>query len=344
MRIRALLLAATLVLAAGPGGGAAAANPPRVTVLADSVGGVLYWDAPARDLLGRRIDLRIEQATCRKLVEPGCEYGPEPPESALAAIQRLGADLGRIVIVNVGYNDPSDGYAHKLDEVMGALVAAGVQHVIWVTLEETEGVWAESNQQIRAAPTRWPELEVADWAPAAAGHDWFVDDAHMNSAGAAAYASFLRPLVLADCGADCAPTIVFCGLARTATGFEPVSAGDVACGQALQIVERGEMTQWSCTRATEAANVLECRKDEAVIRVLAQSPLHAVRTSGGVRMANWLFRVRGRALQAREDGGSWATIARAPFCVPSAPREVLVALRLRRLAANAACYALPKSP
>lgn len=90
-------------------------------------------------------------------VDPGC--GATAPESAVATIERLGSALGPIVVWNVGYNDPSDGYAEKLDQVMTALLAAGVQHVIWVTLEEREGVWT----QIRAAPARWPQLTVADW-------------------------------------------------------------------------------------------------------------------------------------------------------------------------------------
>ena len=127
--------------------------------------------------------------TCRRLVEPGCPaYGNDAPESALAAVQRLGSGLGPIVVVSVGYNDRSDGYAAALDQVMRALAAAGVQHVIWVTLTEQEGVWAEINAQIRAAPARWPQLVVADWAPFTAGHAWFADSPHLNYLGAAAYA------------------------------------------------------------------------------------------------------------------------------------------------------------
>jgi hypothetical protein len=169
------VLAAVLALT-----GNAAAAPPRATVLADSVGGVLFWDAGAREKLGRRLDLRVEQLTCRKLVEPGCPaYGNDAPESALATVQRLGPELGRIVIVNVGYNDPADGYAQDLDQVMRALLAADVEHVIWVTLSEREGVWAQINDQIRAAPARWPQLTVADWAHVPAAEDWFFDDAHL---------------------------------------------------------------------------------------------------------------------------------------------------------------------
>src|SRR5262249_49564083 len=155
--------------------------PPRVTMIADSVGGVLYWVPAAQVELGKGLDFHLEQRTCRKLVEPGCfAYGESPP-SALHTIHDLGPTLGQMVIVDVGYNDVADGYGDKLDTVMRALLAAGVQHVVWVTLEETEDPWVAINPQIRAAPARWPQLVVADWAPVAAAHpEWFVDVAHLN--------------------------------------------------------------------------------------------------------------------------------------------------------------------
>jgi hypothetical protein len=315
-------------------------------VIADSVGGILFWDAAARAELGRRLDLRVEQQTCRKLTEPGCAAdGVEGPESALAAVQRLGSELGRIVVVDVGYNDVADGYGARLDRVMAALAAAGVQHVVWVTLAEREGVWTQIDEQIRAAPARWPQLVVAEWARVAAGNDaWFVDDAHMNATGGAAFAEFLRPFVLDACGEMCAAPFAFCGLARTVNGFDPVSAADVPCGEALPLVaaiERGDRGTWTCSRAVNAAYELECRSGEAALRVLERSPVPVVRrASGVVRMANWLFRLRRRTLLAREDGGSWRAIGRAPFCVPDAPREVLVALRLRPLTANGGCFTI----
>ena len=322
--------------------GSASAAPPRVTVLTDSVGGVLFWDEAARNELGRRLDLRIEQQPCRKLVDPGCPAeNSDAPESALAAVQRLGTELGRIVVVNVGYNDSPDGYAQRLDEVMRALVAVGVERVIWLTLTEQEGVWAEINDEIHAAPNRWPQLVVADWAALADGRDWFADAPHLNYLGAAAYAGFVRQFVLDACGAECAPPFTFCGLEHTLNGFDPVSAADVDCGMALPIVanvERGDRGAWACSRAVGADYELECRNGEAVIRVLERSPVPAVRRKGGVRLANWFFRLRGRTLTAREDGGASITIGRAPFCVPDAPREVLVALRLRKLTPNGGCF------
>jgi hypothetical protein len=352
MRVRTWAVSAALAALLALGAGSSAGAPPspsppptRVTVLADSVGGILFWDAAAREVLARRLDLHVEQQSCRKLTEPGCPaYGVDAPESTLAAVERLGVELGPIVVVNVGYNDNADGYGDRLDRVLAALVAAGVQRVIWVTLEEREGVWAQIDEQIRAAPARWPQLAVADWARASAGHDdWFVDDAHMNATGGAAYAEFLRPFVLDACGVERAAPFSFCGLARTVNGFDPVSAADVPCGDALPLVvaiERGDRGTWSCSRAVNAAYELECRSGESVLRVLERSPTAAVRrASGVVRMANWLFRLHGRTLLAREDGAPrWTTIARAPFCVPDAPREVLVALRLRPLTPNGGCF------
>ena len=139
--------------------------PNRVTLITDSVGGVLFWATGPREQMAQDIDLDLEVKTCRRLILPGCPaYGDDAPESALAIVRRLGPNLGRTVFVDVGYNDLSSTYAEGLDEVMAAMVAAGVQRVGWVTLEEAQGTWKEINDVIRAAPRRWPQLTVVDWA------------------------------------------------------------------------------------------------------------------------------------------------------------------------------------
>jgi len=182
---------------------------PRVTVISDSVAATLLWHPDARNYLADGFDFRLEAQACRRLTVPGClAYGVRPP-SALATIQSPTADLGPVVVVDVGYNDLPDEYAAGIDPVMQALVSAHVQRVIWVTLAEHEDVWAENNATIRAAAKRWPELVVADWAPpAAANPGWLSDLAHMNADGAVGFAHFLRPILLAafaDCGDPCAP-------------------------------------------------------------------------------------------------------------------------------------------
>ena len=93
------------LLLAGGSSGAATSAAPRVTLVADSVGGVLFWQREARDELARGIDLRIDVGTCRRLVAEGCVYDGERPPSALEAIQALGPAVGPLVVVDVGYND-----------------------------------------------------------------------------------------------------------------------------------------------------------------------------------------------------------------------------------------------
>jgi hypothetical protein len=181
--------------------------PTRVTLVADSVGGVLLWNADARDEVGQGLDFRIEAKACRKLVAVGCfAYGGISP-SALETIRTLGTELGPLVVIDVGYSDRPVEYEAALNTVMQALVDAHVVRVIWVTLEENEDVWQENNVFIRAAPMRWPQLVVAEWAPvAAANPSWFGDIPHMNPEGALGFAGFLRPIivsVLTTCGLAC---------------------------------------------------------------------------------------------------------------------------------------------
>ncbi len=346
-RIKALgsILIAAFVVATGAGAETPAA--PRVTVITDSVGGILSSATKTRAKLGARLDLRLEAETCRKLVDPGCPtYDNDAPESALATIERLGPALGSVVVIDVGYNDHYDLYGAGIDEVMRALDAAGVQHVVWVTLEETEPGWRETNEVIRAAPARWAQIAVAEWATASAGRPWFVDHAHMNDQGAVAFGAFLRPFVLDACGVPCAPPPpAFCGLARTVNGFDAVAASVVACGVALTTIvrlERGDRGDWSCSRAVGGAVELDCRRGESRLQVLERSPIAAVRHRGVVSLANWVFRLRGSRLEGRSRVGPWRLlIAKAPYCEPAAPHEVLVALRLRPQTRHGGCFVPP---
>jgi putative Ig domain-containing protein len=203
---RALLAATVLAVLVGSGtSDAAGTAAPRVTLVADSVGGVLFWQRDARDELARGIDFRIDIRTCRRLVTDGCVYAGERPPSALDAIRDLGPALGHVAVIDVGYNDAPDGFDAGIDRVMGALVASGVDRVVWITLRERRSSWAEINDQIREARKRWPQLVVGDWELESRDHDaWFSDGIHMTWDGGEGFARFLRPLVVDACGAACA--------------------------------------------------------------------------------------------------------------------------------------------
>jgi hypothetical protein len=332
-----------LALATALGGRAA---PVRVTLIGDSVAEVLAQNPGVEQTLAQGFDLQLQTQACRKLVDPGC-YGGSPP-SVLDVVHQLGSQLGPIVVIDVGYNDTVSSYESGLDEVMSALVAAGVQHVVWVTLTENQGTWAQINEMIRAAPAHWSQLTVADWAPVSAGRPWFNDNAHLNYDGAVALAGFLRPFLVSACGPPCAPPPPprprFCGLARTVNGFDPVTeVKGISCPRArsaIRAVERGAPGPWVCSRAVHAAYELDCRTSGAEVQVLERAPVPASRHGAVVTLANWSFRLQRATLEGRAAGGRWVTlVARPPFCVTDVPRAVLVALRLRRTAPAGGCYA-----
>jgi hypothetical protein len=333
-------LAALSLLLALPAAAPAAAAP-RVTVIADSVGGVLEWDGESFTTLGHGFDLRVESAVCRRLVAPGC--ADPPAESAVDLVRRLGPELGKIVVVETGYNDPPKEVAAAIDPLMTALAGNGVEHVIWLTYVVRQSQWTESNAAVTEATTRWPQLVVADWNAFAFPHpEWFVDDAHIDTLGGRALAGFLRPFLLAACAEECVPPTVFCGLARTANGFDYVQAAAVACSAALGIVasvERGVTGPWVCSRSTNGTIELTCRTPDARIDVLERSPVAAHRVGATVRIANWIFRLGRRAIVARADGRrAWISLGASPWCIPDVPRDVLVAFRLRPSTPNGGCY------
>ena len=202
------------ILAIGLVGGlilAASASPaqrarPRVTVIGDSVITALSYTTQARSLLGRDIDLHFNAVVCRRLVQPSCWYNGTRPPTALDVIRTNGQSLGRTVIVESGYNEYVQQYPADIDTVMKALLAAGVENVLWMTLHEQRPDYATMNSQIRAAATRWSQMVVVDWSAASRDHAWFGDDGlHLNYAGALGMARLLRKFVVAyACEGSCA--------------------------------------------------------------------------------------------------------------------------------------------
>jgi hypothetical protein len=170
-----------------------------VTLITDSVGAALGWDAAAARIFERGLDADLELKGCRRLVTASCTVGSEQrPESALETIRRLGPRLGPSVVVDVGYNDYPTVYAPGIERVLKALRAARVEHVFWVTLHASRGAYAHTNSAILAAARRHPELTVVDWDACAAGHpDWFAEDGvHLSGAGAQGHAACLHDAVL----------------------------------------------------------------------------------------------------------------------------------------------------
>jgi hypothetical protein len=202
--IRTAVAVAVLVTAL-VGAASATAQPrapakTRVTMIGDSIAASFSYVAAARRYLGKGLDLRTDAVVCRRLVAASCAFQGTTPATALEIVGAQGRALGPVVVINVGYNDWAAVY--DVDRVMKALAAAGIHHVVWVTLREAgpnASIYAQSNGRIRSAGKRYRKtLVVADWNSYSRGKPWFRGDGlHLTTAGALGLARLLRPLVLA---------------------------------------------------------------------------------------------------------------------------------------------------
>ena len=195
MRLAALFaLATALVVTVAGVGSAEAKGSLSATFVGDSVPASIEYIPGARAQLRKGLSVRLDLRVCRRLVQPSCSYQGSTPSTALQAVQAVGRSLGRVLIVNVGYNESAQGYRQGIDRVMRAALAQGADGVVWVTLRETRDIYHQTNVAIKTAARRWPQLVVADWNAYSRGKPWFGHDGlHLTSAGATALASFLRP-------------------------------------------------------------------------------------------------------------------------------------------------------
>jgi lysophospholipase L1-like esterase len=172
------VLGGVLLLAAPLPAVAAKRSLPRVTLISDSVAASIAFDVGAKAILADGIDLFLEPGEGRRLGGDTPAGGIAPP-TALQLVQTLGRRLGRTVIMCVGYNDVSSQYAGNMEVALDELRAAGVTHVLWVTLhvspEHTGN--ATMNAAIAAAAAQHQEVTIVDWNAFAAGHpEWFQPD------------------------------------------------------------------------------------------------------------------------------------------------------------------------
>ncbi len=165
-----------------------------MTVIGDSVAASMQHVPSAQTTLRKGLEVRLDLEVCRRLVQPSCAFRGSKPSTALQAVESSGRSLGRVLVVDVGYNEGAPGYGAGVDRVMRAALAQGVHGVVWVTLRDQKGIYRQTNVAIRRAATRWRQMFVADWNLYSAGKPWFRGDGlHMGTAGAAAFAAFLRP-------------------------------------------------------------------------------------------------------------------------------------------------------
>lgn len=195
-----------LALAFLVGASTSAASTSRVrapipaTFVGDSIAAsISYVPSAQRKLESGGLDVTLDAEVCRRLVQPSCSFQGSTPTTALQAVLAYGRSLGRVLIVNVGYNESPQGYGGGMDRVVRAALAEGASGVVWVTLRESGrygSLYRATNRAIKKAAKRWPQLRVADWNGHSAGRPWFGSDGlHLSATGAIELASFLRAYI-----------------------------------------------------------------------------------------------------------------------------------------------------
>lgn len=124
--------------------------------------------------------------------------------------------FGDDAIVATGYNypywDPAR-FDRSVDQMVAALKNRGVRHIFWVTMREVKPAYyskwnglnsdyrtlylayPHTNDQLRSATVRHPELSIIDWASVADQTGLSYDAIHLNPTGAALYAGLAHTTV-----------------------------------------------------------------------------------------------------------------------------------------------------
>ena len=210
-RARSPVLVAALVACVlpattgGADGSAKADGLQHVTLIGDSVATALPIDDVALQTLRSGVDLDLEVAPCRRLVNPSC---PPSPPNTMELIRQRGAALGPNIVMVVGYNEYADEWADSVDTTLDAFEHIGVEHVFWLTMIG-HVPYLKMNDELKAAAEKHPKLTVIDWYVYSRNHpDWFQDDGlHLGGIGPQAMAKLIRKK-LVDAGVAVPPVVV----------------------------------------------------------------------------------------------------------------------------------------
>ena len=187
-----------------------AGNAPHISLIGDSTLTGVRWYADYGEL--ERFNFVLSAESCRRTIEQSC-ISREGYRSAnvMSAMSTLDNELGEVLVVMSGYNDP----IWTIDEAIAAVVdearGQGVGHVVWLSLRTSDDVdysdpqeqssintFREYNEQLFAvAEASDGYLQVADWATYSNGASaWFeVDGVHLSPRGVDAVTTFIAGTV-----------------------------------------------------------------------------------------------------------------------------------------------------
>jgi hypothetical protein len=185
---------AALTLTAG-----ASSNAPHVTVIGDSVLTAVEWnDAPLASLQ-KGFDVYLDIGVCRTVAGVSCPFEGKRVPTLMDVIAGMGIRLGPTVLIEVGYNDEPRTFGQDAEQAVQAMLAVGVQRILWVNFPVTSQHWVDMNDALDAVAARHREVTVVDWN--GTSHEqwsWFQGDAiHLVYPGAVALADLLNQSLVA---------------------------------------------------------------------------------------------------------------------------------------------------
>jgi hypothetical protein len=183
-----------IVSASLAGSATAAVTPPQVTVIGDSVLTAVQWNPQPLAILQDGLNMRLDIGICRTLTGVSCPFNGSRVPTLLDVVNNSGPTLGKVVLVEVGYNDNHDTFAQSVEQSITALLHAGVQRILWANLRGFDQHWLDMNAVLTAAARRHPQMTIVDWHAYSLPYwSWFQSDSvHLVLSGAMAMATLFR--------------------------------------------------------------------------------------------------------------------------------------------------------
>ncbi len=187
-----------------------AGNAPHISLIGDSTLTGVRWYADYGAL--RQFNFVLSAESCRRTIEASCiSREGYRPANVIAAMRTLDGELGDVLVVMSGYNDPvwtiDEAIAGTVDEARDQ----GLEHVVWLSLRTSDDVdysdpqeqssintFRDYNEQLfAAAEASDGYLQVADWATYSNGASaWFeADGVHLTARGVDAITTFIAGTV-----------------------------------------------------------------------------------------------------------------------------------------------------
>jgi hypothetical protein len=187
-----------------------AGDAPNISLIGDSTLTGLRWYADYGEL--ERFNFVLSAESCRRTIEQSC-ISREGYRSAnvLSAMRTLDGELGDVLVVMSGYNDPIWTIDEAISGVVDEALNQGVDSVVWLSLRTSDDVnysdpqeqssintFREYNEQlVAAAKASDGYLQIADWATYSNGaSEWFeTDGVHLTARGVDAVTTFIAATV-----------------------------------------------------------------------------------------------------------------------------------------------------